>query len=117
MKLTSRAKWGERGRTALVSVVERTSPREVHVYRPHVSCLLPCAPSTPQVKNFEADLRGVLESFFANINETIKKPLTHCSPEEEKRIKSILAIKEEYKLIRTQYSVRIESRDRVSCAG
>mmetsp|Transcript_7613 Transcript_7613/g.23080 ORF Transcript_7613/g.23080 Transcript_7613/m.23080 type:complete len:411 (+) Transcript_7613:83-1315(+) len=55
-------------------------------------------------KAFETDLKTVKETFFQALDETIAKPLTHCTPEEEKRLRQINARKEEYKIIRTQYS-------------
>jgi len=53
---------------------------------------------------FNEALANVASSFFRNLDEMKDRPLTFCTPEEQSRLDQIAKTKEEYKVIRTEYS-------------
>lgn len=49
-------------------------------------------------------LDKVLETYLAHLDETVAKPLTFHTPDEEMRLTTVMTTKEEYKAVRTLYS-------------
>lgn len=53
----------------------------------------------------------VVQVYMLHLDETIKKPLTHNTPEEDQRLQIVMSTKEEYKSVRTLYSDAMIDRE------
>ncbi len=59
----------------------------------------------------------VLDAYTEHLDDTAKKPLTFNTPDEESKLETVMATKEEYKVIRTLYSDQMIDADADLAAG